>query len=174
MLYELQCIPTMNRQDKLNLTISRTFRFRGWKLIWQHAFKRRPGATGHTYWRANVSFHTSPASVNFGYYVLWLFGQSFTLGWFLWLKGSRFCCQLGLFYCSMWWFFFSSHKSLFSILLPVNFSKLIYLIDHTFNIITGSHTYLVALIIRFTRPSIRKLCQKFAFSLKLDIRWRNF
>lgn len=49
--------PTMNMRDKSNLAISRTFRLRGWKLIWQHAFKREPGATGHT--QANMCFYVS-------------------------------------------------------------------------------------------------------------------
>lgn len=101
---ELQPSPTMNRQDKQNLTISGAFRLRGWKLNWQHAFKRGHGATGHTYCRANVGCHCSP-SVYFGY-ILGLFGQSFTLGGFLWLKGSRFCCQLGFFHCCIQWFYF--------------------------------------------------------------------
>lgn len=83
-----KCSFTMNRQDKPNLAISRTFRLRGWKLIWQHAFKRQPGATGHT--RANMCFYVSLASVVFNYYVLGLFGQSFTLSYSLWLKEPTF------------------------------------------------------------------------------------
>ncbi len=73
-----KCSSTMNRQDKPNLAISRTFRLRGWKLIWQHAFKRQPGATGHTW--AYMCFHVSLVAVVFNYYVFGLFGQSFTLG----------------------------------------------------------------------------------------------
>lgn len=83
-----KCSPTMNRQDKPNLAISRTFRLRGWKLIWQHAFKRQPGATGHTW--ANMCSYVSLVAAVFNYYVLGLFGQSVTLGCSLRLKRSTF------------------------------------------------------------------------------------
>lgn len=78
-----KCRPTMSQQDKPNLAISGTFRLRGWKLIWQHAFKRQPGATGHTW--ANMCFCVSPVAAGFNYYILGLFGPSVTLGCSLWL-----------------------------------------------------------------------------------------
>lgn len=99
-----KCSSTMNRQDKPNHAISRTFRLRGWKLIWQHAFKRQPGATGWTW--ANICFYVSFASVVFNYYALRLYGQSFTLGCSLQLQRSTFnLLSTECFSCCILWIF---------------------------------------------------------------------
>lgn len=93
--------PTINWQNKPTLSISRTFTLRGWKLIWQHVFKSKPGATGHTYCRANVFYISGLRLLCFGNG--W---QKFHTGLFFVTKRVQICGQLGLFFCWKPWFYF--------------------------------------------------------------------